>query len=151
MADPSRHVRLLRKRSRADVSAQLAVGWARITATQQGAFADAMGVDVKTVRRALCCETMPELHTALNSLLYDPTALDEVLSLYGYRLQVDEREAANDLDVIAALCNLAGQYSAALADGRRDPRETCQLADAIRPLMKTMSALCAEADAIKAG
>jgi len=37
----------------------------------------------------------------------------------------------------------------ALADGNRDHRETCQLADAIRSLLPALSALVAEADRIR--
>lgn len=149
MPDPVRQVRPIRRCSKAEVSAQVAIGWARVTANRQGAFADAMDIDVKTVRRALSCETTPELHTALNSLLYDSTALDEVLALYGYRLEPDGRVALNDMQAISDLCELARQYAMAMADGRRDHCETLDLADTIRPLQQVLSAICAEAAAIR--
>lgn len=43
----------------------------------------------------------------------------------------------------------AGQWTEALADGRRDHRETCELAQAIRPILPALSAIVAEADRVK--
>lgn len=76
MPDKLHHVGPIRTRSKTEVSGALAAGWARISANRKGAFADNLGIDVKTVNRALTGETLPELHTALNSLADDPTALD---------------------------------------------------------------------------
>lgn len=85
----------------------------------------------------------------LDFLAADPTALDEVLRLYGMKVVPLIAEAANDLHTISTLSLLAGQFAAAIEDGRRDHRETCQLADAIRPLMQALGAICSEADVIK--
>jgi hypothetical protein len=137
--------------SKSDVSAAISVGWARAARKAgKGAFADALQVDAKTINRALTGETVPELHTALNSALVDPTALQEVMSLYGLELRPAKPEAANDLDTLAKVSHLAGKWAEALADGRRDHRETCDLADAIRPLLVALSAVVAEAERIKA-
>lgn len=134
-----------------DTSSALAEGWARVSRKLgKGAFADELDVDVKTINRALTGETLPELHTALNSLLSDPMALNEVFKLYG--LESPRRRddhAANDLETLASISHLAGRWIDALADGNRDHRETCQLTDAIRSLLPALSALVAEADRIR--
>lgn len=119
-------------------------------AGQKGAFVDAIDSSPATVDRALTGKSLPELHTALNSLAFDATALDEVFALYGVKLVPLNVQAANDLATISRLSNLAGMFAGALADGKRDHRETCELADAIRPLMKHLSAICLEADAVRA-
>jgi len=140
----------VRRRSKSDVQGKLAAGWARVMAGRKGEFVDAIDSSPATVNRALTGDSLPELHTALNSLAFDATALDEVFSLYGVKIVPIEVSAANDLATISSLSNLAGQFAAALEDGVRDHRETCQLADAIRPLMKALSAICSEADAVRA-
>ncbi|QZP07794.1 hypothetical protein [Caenibius sp. WL] len=85
----------------------------------------------------------------LDFLAADLTALDEVLALYGVGIRPLRNEAANDLHTISSLSNLAGQFAAALEDGHRCHVETLQLADAARPLMKALGAICSEADQIK--
>lgn len=135
--------------SKARLSAALASGWARVVGTRKGAMADAMEVDTKTINRALTHETTPELHTAFNSLVFDATALDEVAALYGMRLVPRHSAAANDLTTIADLSALIGQFAVALSDGKRAPRETCQLADLIRPILAELGAIVEEADRIK--
>lgn len=144
------HVRTVRKCTKAEVSGKLAAGWARVSSGRKGEMADALDSSVKTIDRALTGETLPELHTALNSLAFDPSALAEVFDLMGLEVRPKRSTPANDLATIASICNLAGQFTAALEDGHRDHRETCQLADAIRPLLVALSAICAEADAVRA-
>ncbi|KPH66027.1 hypothetical protein [Novosphingobium sp. ST904] len=70
----------------------------------------------ETIDRALTGESVPELHTALNSLAVDITALDEVFALYGLRVKPLKAEPANDLATISRLSNLAGQFAEALSD-----------------------------------
>ncbi|RYG90134.1 MAG: hypothetical protein EON59_00710 [Alphaproteobacteria bacterium] len=136
--------------SKARVSAALSQGWARVVGTRKGAMADVMEVDPKTINRALTGENLPELHTAFNSLLFDATALSEVAALYGFCIVPQRSQADNDLGTIAGLSGLAAQFATALQDGSRDPRETCQLADAIRPMICALGAIVEEADRIKA-
>ena len=150
MSQRSNQVRSIKRQTKSDVQGKLAAAWARVSAGRKGAFADAADTSIATVDRALTGKSVPELHTALNSLAFDPTALDEVFALYGIKVVPLMTEAANDLNTISSLSNLAGQFAAALSDGHRDHRETCQLADAIRPLMKALGAICAEADAVRA-
>jgi oligoribonuclease (3'-5' exoribonuclease) len=143
------HVRPKSAISKARVSAALSAGWARVMGTRKGAMADAIEVNSKTIDRALTHESTPELHTAFNSLVFDPTALDEVANLYGMRLTPKNSVASNDHTTMADLAALIGQFATALSDGKRIPRETCQLADAIRPILCELGAIVEEADRIK--
>ena len=134
-------------RSKMDVSAALAAGWARVIyAIGRGAFADRLDVDGKTVGRALAGDTLPELHTAFNSLRIDPTALDELAALYGVEIRPRKACHGSDMAMIAGLARLAAQWTDVMADGVRDHRETVELARALRPLMPGINAILAEAD-----
>jgi hypothetical protein len=135
--------------SKAKVSAALGAGWARVMGTRKGAMADAMEVSSKCVDRALTHETTPELHTAFNSLVFDITALDELAALYGVKIVPKHCTAANDYATIADLSALIGKFATALADGKRSPRETCNLANLIRPILAELGAIVEEADRIK--
>lgn len=135
--------------SKAKVSAALVAGWARVVGTNKGAMADRMEVDTKTINRALTQENTPELHTAFNSLVFDPSALDEVAALYGMRLLPLQCEAANDFTTLADVSGLASALARALSDGKRDHRETIKLANLIRPVICELSAIVAEADTIR--
>jgi hypothetical protein len=135
--------------SKAKVSAALAAGWSRVVGTRKGAMADVMEVDTKTINRALTHENTPELHTALNSLVFDASALDEVMALYGLRVAPMHCAAANDLVTLADVTGLASALARALGDGKRTHQETLQLANLIRPVICELSAIVAEADQIK--
>ena len=150
MASKPNHVRP-NLRSKQDVSAALNIGWARMVAKHgRGGFADAMNVDPKTISRALAGDSVPELHTALNSLMLDPTALNELFALYGLTPpRKREAEAANDLHTMTGLSDVLRAFCAALEDGNRDHRETLALADLIRPLMPLLANIVSEANAIK--
>lgn len=149
MHDPLRQVRPA-VHSKMDISARLVAGWARVIARiGKGSFADAMGVDVKTVSRAMSGETLPELHTVINSLRADPTALNEVFAAAGFELRPVRSVAANDMATISDLSRLAAQWADALQDGVRDHRETLALADSIRPLVQVLNAIVGEADRVR--
>lgn len=149
MAADRKHVRP-KHVSKQDASAALVAGWGQtINKLGKGTFADAIQVDAKTVSRTMSGESTPELHTALNSLFVDPTALDALFALYGIQVTPLRSEAANDLATVSGISMLAGKWAEALSDGVRCPKETCDLSDAIRPLMKALSAVCAEADTIR--
>ena len=143
-------VRPVKTHTKAQVSSAIVSGWARtLRHVGKGSFADALDIDIKTVNRALTGETVPELHTALNSLCVDPTALDEVAALYGVVIRPREIEAANDLHTIASLSQLVAQFAGALEDGIRKHTETLDLADSIRPLVPILLSIVAEADRIR--
>lgn len=136
--------------SKMDVSARLVAGWGRVIAAHgKGVFADKLGVDAKTVSRAMAGDTVPELHTAFNALAVDPTALDEVAALYGVEIRPKQTVAANDMETVADLSHLVGKWVEALSDGIRDHRETLELAKVMRPLLHRLNAVCAEADGIR--
>ena len=139
--------------SKLDVSAHLAAGWARVMARMgRGNFTDKMGIDSKVVARALVQETTPELHTALASLLVDPTALDEVLALYGYGLHKlphttdGQHDGQKDL---AAIIEFASAKSAFEMGNPNDHRAKLVLAEKARPVAQVAFGCVAEADRIR--
>ncbi len=133
--------------SKMDVSARLVAAWGRVIAkVGRGKFADSLQVDTKTIGRAMAGPSLPELHTAFNSLLIDPTALDEVADLYGFEIRKKQANAANDMETIGELSALLTDWIAALADGRRDHTETVKLAKRVRTVIHRLNSLCAEAD-----
>lgn len=138
-------------RSKQDVSVALGIGWQRAQAKLgKGRFADAIGGTTKLIDRALIGESVPELHTALNSLLADGTALNEVFALYDlHPPRRRNAQAVNDLDTASKLSALVAMFCAALSDGKRDHRETLALADEIRPLMPALTALLTEANHLR--
>lgn len=132
------------------VSALLSAGWARVIAkVGKGAFADRVEASARTVENALAGNTNPELHTALNSLAVDPTALDEVMAGYGFRLIPLHAEAANDLATAAGVVNAMGELIARLADGDRDHNDTLAVAALLRPHVPAIEAIVREADALR--
>ena len=132
------------------VSALLSAGWARsIAAVGKGVFADALEVSDNTIGNALAQRTTPELHTVLNSLVVDPSALDELLAGYGYRLCALHNEPANDLATAAGVISAMGNLVEALSDGHRDHNETLAVAQLLRPHMPAVNAIIHEADALR--
>lgn len=134
------------------VQARLAAAWARTIAQNGGkkaTFAEAIGVHPDTVNNALCGNTVPELHTVLNSLFACPNALDEVLSLYGFHLVSTDKALSPDMQTVVEMSQALTRYCEAMEDGRRDHRETIELANKLRPLVPKLSAIIEEADATK--
>jgi hypothetical protein len=130
---------------------QLAAAWGRVwPRVGKGEMADRMGLsDSKTIDRAVTAANLPEAHTIFNSLCADPTALDEVLALYGFRLCSLAPEAANDMATLSGLCETAAVLSEALKDGKRVHPETLDVADKLRPHMPALIAIVREADALR--
>jgi hypothetical protein len=149
MADQRNQVRPIRKRTKAEVSGALAAGWARVSAGRKGAFADNVDIDPKTVNRTLTGETVPELHTAFNSLADDPTALDEVCALYGRRLVPDALQPGSDMELASGLGRSLSELIERIRDGHRCHLDTLALAELFRSLIPQMSAVVAEADAYR--
>jgi hypothetical protein len=137
-------------RTDTEVQGRLAQAWSRVIAkVGKGTFADHCGCDPDTVDNALTGKTLPRAHTLLNSLTADPTALDEVLDLYGLRITTKHCEAANDLNVAAGASQIASMICQALADGVRKHHETLQIADIIRPHLPALTAIVREADSLR--
>ncbi len=137
--------------AKSDVSAALAVGWARAARNVgKGSLADTIKSCAKTIDRALTSETLPELHTALASLLADDAALDEVFALYGFdRPRRKRSQAANDMATVTGLSSVVTAFCEALADGSRNHQETLELADMIRAVMPSLTALLDDANRIR--
>ncbi len=140
--------------SKDTVQSRLAAAWARTIAQNGGkknTFADAIGVHPDTVSNALAGNTVPELHTVLNSLFACPNALDEVMALYGYILVPEGRALSLDMLTLVEASRFVTHMAEALEDRKRNHQETLQLADLARPLAQKLLAIVSEADAIKSG
>lgn len=85
----------------------------------------------------------------LDFLLADPTALDEVLALYGFQLAPRDTSLAIDFEIIADTAAVIAEHTDAMRDGRRDHRETIRIADKARPVVQRYSAIIAEADELR--
>lgn len=85
----------------------------------------------------------------LDFLKADPSALDEVLALYGYQLAPLGREAVLDFEIIADAAALTAEHTQAMRDGKRDHRETIRIADKARPVVAKYQGIIAEADRFK--
>lgn len=145
--DP-KQVRPIRKATKAQVSGALAAGWARVSAGRKGAFADNLDVCAKTIDRALTGETLPELHTALNSLADDPTALDEVFALYGLTIGTRDTAGGNDMELLGQLGHALAEFIDRMRDGKRCHNDTLAMAVLFRPLIPRMAAIVDQADAL---
>lgn len=129
--------------------AAMMLGIARMVAKHgRDKVALALGVSPRQLGN-LANGSFPATHRHWNLLSLDQTAMDEVAALYRTQIRPQEVAAANDLDTVAGISHLAGQWVEALADGTRDHRETCQLADVIRPLVPKLVNIVSEADRIK--
>lgn len=85
----------------------------------------------------------------LDFLCADPTALDEVLALYGFQLAPVQASPAIDFEIIADAAALTAEHTDAMRDGRRCHRETIRIADKARPVVARYSAIIAEADELR--
>lgn len=149
---PDNHVCPKATPSKADVSDALAVCWTRARrAIGKGAFADRIGVDPKTVNRAITGDSVPELHTALASLLIDPDALTEVFALYGLQppRPMIGADTANDLATVSRLSRVLHSLADAISDGTRDHIETLEVADLVRAAMPDLANILDEASRIR--
>jgi hypothetical protein len=136
------------------VSSRLVQAWSRTIAERfkgnKTAFAGAIGVCPETVSNALSGSTVPELHTALNSLLACPNALDEALALYGLQLVPRDMAMSPDMITLSQMGKALSEFIEALSDGKRTHRETLELAEELRPLIPRLTAIVHEAEGLKA-
>ena len=136
------------------VQAKLAQSWARTIASQYGGnktkFAAKIGCHPDTVSNALAGNTVPELHTAFNSLFACPNALDELASLFGFRIIPDDAAMSPDMVTLHHMSRAMCEFVEALSDGKRTHRETLELAEEIRPLVPRLVQIIHEADGLKA-
>jgi hypothetical protein len=132
------------------VSALLSAGWARVASkVGKGKLADGVDATEKTVENAMAQRTVPDLHTALNSLTVDASALDELFAGYGLKIAPLHAEAANDLVTAAGVIDAMGELVKAMGDGHRDHNETLAIATLLRPYMPALQAIIAQADVLR--
>jgi hypothetical protein len=129
--------------------AAMMLGLSRMVAEHgRDSVALALGVSPRQLGN-LANGSFPAPHRLWNLLSLDQTAMDEVAALYSREVRPTTSQAANDLDTVSRISHLVGQWAEVLSDGRRDHRETCQLAEAIRPIVPALSAIIAESDRLK--
>lgn len=134
------------------VQSRLAQAWSRTIANMQGkraTFAESIGCHPDTVANALSGNSVPELHTVLNSLLACPNALDEVFGLYGFQLVPRDAEMTPDMITLAQMGRALAEFIDTLRDGKRTHRETLELAEELRPLIPRLTAIVHEAEGLK--
>lgn len=137
------------------VQSKLAQAWSRTIASplfngNKTKFAGSVGCCPDTISNALAGNTVPELHTALNSLLACPNALDELFGLYGFQLVARNVEMTPDMVTLHQMSRVVAEFIDALRDGKRNHRETLELAEEIRPLIPRLTAIVHEAEGLKA-
>lgn len=116
----------------------------------RGTLMDYLGSkSTKTITGAISREHLPELHTVLNSLLADPTALFNTLQLYGGIFLPVEGGECDDMAAISQMLRAATEYFERMKDGARDHNDTIALADLFRPLVPAMLCVMLEAGKLK--
>jgi DNA-binding phage protein len=138
--------------SKDEVQSCLVAAWGRTIAQNGGkkaTFAESIGVHPDTVSNALSGTTVPELHTVLNSLVACPNALDEVMRLYGFILVPEDKAMSPDMQTLVEMSQALARFCEAMEDGRRDHRETIELANKLRPLLPKLHSIVDEADTTK--
>lgn len=136
--------------TKSKLSNALSAAWGRVGNTiGKGAFADAAEFDVVTINRALTGPSLPSSEHLLNSLAADPSALDEVLALYGLGVRQAYSQNASDMELAASLGHSLSELIDRLRDGKRCHLDTLALASLFRPLIPHLQMVVEEADAIR--
>jgi hypothetical protein len=142
-----KHVCRKNPQSRTKLSAAIGAGWARVShRLGKGAFADAAGFDAVTLNRALTGPSLPSAEHLLNSLCAEPTALDEVLKLYGLKVSPAVSDPANDFELASKLGHTLAEMIERLGDGKRCHVDTAVLAALFRQIIPQMQAIIDEDD-----
>lgn len=149
---PEKQVCRAKARSRATLSKALSAGWSRVAlAIGKGKFADDAEFDVVTINRALTGPSLPSAENLLNSLAADPSALAEVLALYGLQVSPLVATTANDFELAARIGHTLAEFLERLRDGQRCHVDTAVLAPMFRDLIPQMQAIVDQDDARKLG
>lgn len=115
-----------------------------------GAFEDRLGaVDRDTLGNVLKGKHSPRLHTAVNSLLADRSALLNTLLLFGVVAIEAEPGEIDDHEVIAGMLRTAAEYFDRMKDGRRCHTDTLALAELFGPLIGPLLAIVREGARIR--
>lgn len=115
----------------------------------KAALAEAMDRTTRSLDDVLERGATPGAKAIFDTLLIDPTALQELLRHYGLKLVPEHASAANDLHTAAGLSHASGALCDAVADGTRSHTETLELAEKLRPLLPSIAAIIEEADQIR--
>lgn len=127
----------------------LVLGLARCSAKLgRGAFADRAGRTTRGLDK-LFDGSIPGGKGLLDLLRADPTVLDEVVRLYGYKLVPDLSAVSDDLAMLADASGLVAEHIDAMRDGHRDHNETIRLADRARPVIAAYAGVIEEADRLR--
>jgi hypothetical protein len=138
--------------SKTKLSQAIGAGWSRcVNAMGRGQFADSAEMDDVTVRRGISGPSLPSAEHLLNCLAADPTALCEVMALYGLQVSPTRAEKANDFALAAELGHTLAELIERLRDGKRCHVDTAVLAALFRHLIPQMQAIVDEDDARKLG
>lgn len=108
------------------------------------------GCDEKTIRKARDQQSTLRIDLAFNLLTIDPTALNELAGRYGFKLVPITAQGANDLHTAAGLLDGASELIKSQEDGHRNDRETCRVADILRPHLPAAVAIVQQADQLRA-
>jgi hypothetical protein len=133
------------------VSRALSLDWHRLDdEVGRGTLMDHLGCKgTKTISGAISRDHVPELHTVLNSLLADPTALLNTFNLYGGVFVPVEHGECDDNTAISQMLRAATEYFERMKDGVRDHNDTLALAELFRPLIPAMLCVIREAGALR--
>lgn len=133
--------------------AALIAGLARVAArVGRGNLADKSDRTPKALGKLFSGDSMDTSGKGLcDFLLADPTALDEVLAIYGFGIHrlPEASGSKEDHTAIADVLALANIHADAMRDGHRDHRETQTIANAARPVVQAYCGIIAEADGHK--
>lgn len=131
---------------------KLSVAWSRLWAKGHSKVDMAKIMDLKDtgpLDRGLSGSNLPSAHVIFNSLLVDPTALDEILNHYGVRAVPLTASPANDLATATGVMDAMVALVRALEDNHRDHRETLDVADKIQPHLAALAAIVNEAAVLR--
>ncbi|MET3710381.1 hypothetical protein ABIC65_001061 [Sphingomonas trueperi] len=131
---------------------KLSVAWSRLWHKHGNKvrIAETMGLtDTAPLDRGLTGANLPGAHVIFNSLLVDPTALDEILAHYGVRAVPLAASPANDLATATGVMDAMVALVRALEDNHRDHQETLDVADRIQPHLAALAAIVNEAAVLR--
>lgn len=104
----------------------------------------------RCIQKALAHENLLGVDKLINLLLLDPTSLSELLGAVGMKIVPNEIAISTDMVTVSEMSGAVATFCQALEDGRRNHRETLQLANLLRPLMPKLASIVHEADGLKA-
>lgn len=111
-----------------------------------GAVADQAGCSQRTLAEAKAEHSLPELHTIINLLPLDPSALDELLAPMGLKVVPVESAGLDWHGVNADAAGFVAALANALRDRRVDHREHAALINQARPMVQELAAAIAQYD-----